>query len=82
MRRLRLQREALMNGLGDVVAQTRWRLDLKPSRLNKSRMPGNGLVGMQPHDRYISKEECPHQSCIDKSRTSKTKMEQLGNPID
>jgi hypothetical protein len=79
MRRLRQQREAVMNGLGDVVANTKNRLDLKPSRLNSSRMPGNGLVGMQPHDRYISKEECPHQSCINKALTSRSKYEQLGN---
>jgi hypothetical protein len=81
MRRLRLQREAVMNGLGDVVAHTKNRLDLKPDRLNKSRMPGNGLVGMQANDHYISMEECPNHNCVNKALTNKAKMDRLGNPL-
>lgn len=79
--RLRRQREAVMNGLGDVVANTKNRLDLKAKRLNNSRMPGNGLVGGQFNDHYISKEECPHHSCVDKARTNKSKLDRLGNPL-
>jgi hypothetical protein len=79
--RLRRQREAVMNGLGDVVANTKNRLDLKAKRLNKSRMPGNGLVGGQFNDHYISKEECPHQNCVNKALTNKAKMDRLGNPL-
>jgi len=79
--RLRSQREGVMNGLGDVVAFTKNRLDLKPDRLNASRMPGNGLVGMQPHDRYITKEECPNNRCVNKALTNKSKLDSLGNPL-
>lgn len=82
-RRLRRAREAVANTLDDgSVPFNRYRYDLKKSDINTWRMPGHGQMGMQPHDRYISKEECPHMRCVNKARTNKTKLERLGNPAD
>ncbi|MBW2278205.1 MAG: hypothetical protein JRF63_11975 [Deltaproteobacteria bacterium] len=80
MRRLRRQREAVANAMGDCVGGTKGRLDLSTKDLNASKMPGNGLVGMQPHDHYITKREC-QGSCLNKSLGNKAKMDRMGNPL-
>ena len=78
MRRLRRQREAVANAMGDLTGGTRWRLDLSGKDLNSSKMPGNGLVGPQMNDHYITAEECPNHNCLNKAKTPKAKIDQLG----
>lgn len=76
-------RESVANTLDDGSSPfNRWRLDVKQSELNTWRMPAHGQIPMQPHDRFISKEECPHMRCMNKARMNKTKMENLGNPAE
>jgi len=82
IRQLKAMRKAVMNSLDDPRPCYKNSLDIKPSDLNRSRMPGNGLVGMTPHDHYISKSECPNNRCVNSALTSRNRMKALGNFVD
>ncbi len=73
-----------MNTLNEGGPSTadKYRTDLTMDDLNKARMPGNGLCSGTPKRTYLRASECRNGSCLNQGRTPKSKLQQLGNPID
>jgi hypothetical protein len=75
-------RQAVMNSLDEPRGTDSRRVDLTMRDVNTSRMNGNGLVGMQPHDHFISNSECPNNRCVNGAAGSSGRARSLGNQID
>jgi hypothetical protein len=75
-------RQAVMNSLDEPHGNDTRRVDLEMSDVNMSRANGAGLVGMQPHDHYLSQGECPQGRCVNRELGSSGRMNSLGNLLD
>ncbi|HUT78384.1 MAG TPA: hypothetical protein VM285_11890, partial [Polyangia bacterium] len=75
-------RQSVMNSLDEPHGTDVRRVDLEMRDVNTARMNGAGLVGMQPHDRFISNSECPNNRCVNGAAGSSGRMRSLGNEID